>query len=129
MDDTLPPIRHTEVGEAKRLHIFLEGGTLRPRVGLRNKIGDSGEVFARGGRDIVVYRRESAVGTANGTPCSTQSLKSLRTRHLVHQMPVDVDEREAVLVYFDDMIVPDLIVKRSRLRNRRWHGCAFGLGD
>lgn len=49
MDDTLPPIRHTEVGEAKRLHIFLEGGTLRPRVGLRNKICDSGEVFARGG--------------------------------------------------------------------------------
>lgn len=47
MDDALPPVRHAEVRQAKRLDVLLEGGALRPRLGLRDEVFDSREVLAR----------------------------------------------------------------------------------
>src|SRR5438552_3133109 len=44
-----------------------------------------------------------------------QPLEGLRARHLMHQMAVDVDQSHAVGFGMNQVIVPDLIVKRARL--------------
>src|SRR3954452_2572315 len=43
-----------------------------------------------------------------------QPLEGLRARHLMDEVAVDIEERVAVGLRLDDMVVPDLVVKRAR---------------
>ena len=57
-------------------------------------------------------------------PASVEPLEGLRARHLVDQMPVDVEQGRAVVFGVDDVFVPDLVVQRAehghgRARRRR----------
>ena len=52
-------------------------------------------------------------------PRGAQALERLRARHLVDEVAVDVDERRAVGILRDDVVVPDLVVERLR----SGHGC------
>ena len=47
-------------------------------------------------------------------PRAAQALERLRARHLVDEVAVDVDERGAVGLLRDDVVVPDLVVERLR---------------
>ena len=47
-------------------------------------------------------------------PRHAQALERLRARHLVDEMAVDIDEARAAL-RLDDVVVPDLVIKRARL--------------
>jgi len=43
-----------------------------------------------------------------------QAFKRLRARHLVHEMPVNIKQAGAIRLGIDDMVVPDLVIKRAR---------------
>ena len=64
---------------------------------------------AVGGLDVVVDDGERLVGSAHLAPGHAQALEGLRARHLVDEVPVDIDEAEAAL-RVQDMLVPDLVI-------------------
>ena len=64
---------------------------------------------AVGGLDVVVDDGERLVRRAHLAPGQPQALERLRARHLVDEVPVDIDEAE-IAVRVQDMLVPDLVV-------------------
>ena len=46
-------------------------------------------------------------------PASRETLERLRRRHLVQQVPIDVEQARSVLTLGDDVRVPDFVVERS----------------
>ena len=67
-----------------------------------------------GGLDVVVDHGQRLFRRAHLAPVQAQALEGLWARHFMHEMAVDVDEaRAADRVY--DMVVPDLVIQRTRL--------------
>ena len=64
------------------------------------------------GRHVVVGRRDGAMWRADFTARIAKAFKSLWRRHLMHEMPVDIDQARAVLGLVHHMGVPNLVVKR-----------------
>ena len=48
-------------------------------------------------------------------PRQAQALERLRARHLMDEMPVDVEQAGAVRLLVDHMVVPDLVVEGAGL--------------
>ena len=48
-------------------------------------------------------------------PDSAQALERLRARHLVHEVPVDIEQAGAVRLLVDQVVVPDLVVEGAGL--------------
>ncbi|MBG9887278.1 hypothetical protein ABE10_12215, partial [Bacillus toyonensis] len=66
-------------------------------------------------RGVVVFGRDRQVQAAQGPPLGPQPVERLRTRHLVQEVEVDVDEIGlAVLSFDDEVVVPDLLGERTR---------------
>src|SRR5690606_11078353 len=66
------------------------------------------------GRGHVVIREgQRGVGPAYLAAGDAEALERLRARHLMDEVPVDVDEAGPVLLRLDDVTVPDLVEKRS----------------
>jgi hypothetical protein len=100
------------------------------------------------GGQVVVGHRDRLSGGAHRTAGQTQAFEGLRAGHLMHEMPVDIQNAGAVGVLMHHMGVPDLVVKRpwrnhtrapaAKLapvigRDRRWRnhrppGLPIGLG-
>src|SRR6185312_12117136 len=47
-----------------------------------------------------------------------QAFERLRTRHLMYEMAIDINEAGTVRLFVDQMVVPDLVVERTRLGHR-----------
>ena len=75
-------------------------------------IGDA--AAAVGGLDVVVDDGERLFRRAHLAAGHAQALERLRARHLMDEMAVDVEEAQVALGV-DDMVVPDLVVQRTRL--------------
>ena len=73
---------------------------------------------AVGGLDVVVDDGERLVRRAHLAPRHPQALERLRARHLVDEVTVDIDEAE-VAVRLQDMLVPDLVIYRTRRGHHR----------
>ncbi len=71
------------------------------------------------GRDVMVDDSERLFGRADLAAGHAQAFESLRRRHLVNQVTVDVEKTGAVFVLRDDVVVPDLVVEGARCA----HGC------
>ena len=108
VDDALPAVELVEIFDAELGGVLGEFLDLLPALG----IGDA--LAAVGGLDIVVDDGERLLRRAHLAAGQAQPLERLRARHLVHEMAVDVDEAIAALG-LDDVVVPDLVVKRARL--------------
>ena len=79
---------------------------------------------ARGGRRRVIHRREREIRTPNLDAATAQLGKSLRRRHFVHQVKIDVQHcGSAVGLRPDEVIVPDLVYKRSRRGHSAFKDC------
>ena len=39
-----------------------------------------------------------------------QAFERLRTRHLMHEVAIDIEQGRAIILAVDDMVVPDLVV-------------------
>ena len=75
-------------------------------------IGDAAPAI--GGLDVVVDDGERLVRRAHLAAGHPEPLERLRTRDLVDEMAVDVDEAQVALGV-EDVVVPDLVVQRTRL--------------
>ena len=70
-------------------------------------------------RRRVIHRREHEVGTPDRQAFFAQQRKCLRRRDFVDDMQVDVQDRRRIVRFGDDdVVVPDLVEKRSGFRLR-----------
>ena len=103
VDDTLAHIVHVEQLDAERLAVTGQCVYLEPRF----RIIDAAATV--GCRYVVIGDRQRGVGPAHGAAVKPQPFKRLWTGDLVHQVPVDIDQTDTVLLLVDEMGVPDLV--------------------
>src|SRR3546814_5899678 len=63
----------------------------------------------------MVGHRQGQVRSADRPARPPQPFERLRRRHLMDEMPVDIDKAGAVRAPLDDMRIPDLLIERPRL--------------
>ena len=109
MDDALATIALVEIFDAEL-------------PGVRGELFDLNAAFwivdairAIGCRNIVIDHREGFLRRPDPPAAQPQPLEGLGTRYLMHQMTIDVNEARAIGFVMDQMVVPDFIVKRTRL--------------
>ncbi len=128
VDDALAGVELVVIFDAEFARVLGELLHLQTALG----IGDAAAAVGR--LDVVVDDGERLLRRAHLAPRHAQPLEGLRARHLVHEMAVDIEERRAFGPGLDDVVVPDLVVKRARLahellrrRSRRegWLRAAF----
>ena len=93
---------HPEIAAIHRQRIELR---------LRHRIEDRQPAIGR--RHVVIGHRQRQVGAAQATTGEAQAFERLWRRHFVDEVAIDEDQRGAVIEATDDMIVPDLGVKRA----------------
>ena len=114
MDDALAAIAKWKIRlGAVRLDVGVERLDLRARNGVADALGPNAASACCGPR----WRRSTRPARVCG-PRAARPFIRLRARHLVDQMPVDVDERRAVRFGADDMGVPEFVVERTRMHGR-----------
>ncbi len=112
VDDALAAVVLVEILDAEFRDVGGERLDLQPAVGVLDALG------AIGRRNVVVDHRQGALGRVDLASGHAQPLEGLGARHLVDQVPIDVEQRRAVRLGLDDVVVPDLVVERAR----RGHG-------
>ena len=68
-----------------------------------------------GGRHVVIDHEQRLVRRMDLAAGEPQPLERLRRRHLMDDVPVDVDEARAVRLFVDQMVGPDLVVEGAWL--------------
>ena len=111
MDNSLAEVALVEIFDAKFLGI---GGELR---NLNAAFGIVDAMRAVRRRHIVIDHGERLLRRADTPAAQPQALEGLRARHLMHQVAVDINQTGAIRIRMDEMIVPNLIVKRARRRH------------
>ena len=107
MHDALPVIELVEILDAEFRAILAQ------RAHLKCCLGIVDAVAAVGGRHIVIDDGQRFLGRVHAPVRHAQALESLRARHLVDEMAVDIKQARAVALRLDYVIVPNLIVQRS----------------
>src|ERR1700722_14355990 len=98
--------RHTEIFAVLLQSLNLPG---------RNRISDGST--ARLSRNVMVHRRERPLRLPYLAPCHAQSLKRLRRSDLMHQMQIDVQQRQLSGRNTDHVLPPDLVKYCRSLRH------------
>ena len=78
----------------------------------RQRIGDRQMAGGRG--HVVIDRGEGPVGAPHATSRRAQPAERLRRRDFVHEMQVDVEQRQSVVELTDDVRIPEPIEERLR---------------
>ena len=106
VNDAVPVVVHRDVGDRKPPGVV---GQARDLPG-RQTIGQRSASKAR--RNRMVGDGDMGIGPPHGAVFANQAGESLGTRNFLHEMTVDVEERVSVVVILDDVLRPDLVVKR-----------------
>ena len=109
VDDALALVELVEIFEAEQLGVLGEIGDLLLALGIGILLA------AVGGRHVVIDHAQRLFRRAHLAAGEPQTLERLRARHLMDQMPVDIDQAGAVRLFVDQMVVPDLVVKGAGL--------------
>ena len=86
-------------------------GVLGERLDLYRRFRIVDALGAIGGRHVVIDHGKRLFRCADLAPGDAQALEGLWARHLMHQMPVDIEQAGAVRRLVHQMRVPDLIVE------------------
>ena len=113
MDDALADVVHVEEFDAE----FLGVRAQQVDLDLRFLVVDR-HAPARRGRDVVVRHCERQLGPAHRPAVLAQSFEGLGAGDLVHQVPVDIDQACAVVLFMHQVALPDLVEERSGLGHR-----------
>ena len=114
MDDAVPTVVHGDVRDRRTAGRYPSDARLAERQDhplaalLRNRVGTAWSATAI-----------CASGRRTGAVLCNQAGKSLRAGDLLDQMPIDVDQRVTVIVGFDNVLSPNLIVKRKPAHGMR----------
>lgn len=107
VDDALLLVAQGVQPDAELLAVATEGLDLDPARRVRDGAVDGER------RGVVVLGRDRQVEATHRTPGLPQAVERLRTRHLVHEVEVDVEEvGVAVLALDHDVVVPHLLGER-----------------
>ena len=108
------PWRLVEERKVRRRPVRLDVGVERHDLQLAGRVGDAvvAALPAGGGR-VVVGRGHHRTHAPHLAAGQAQALVGLRAGHLVHQVPVDVEDGGAVFLGVDDVVVPDFVVQRA----------------
>src|SRR5205823_5535438 len=98
---------HVKQRNAKLLAVFLQGFDLKGGDGVGNRSA------AGGGRNIVVDGSDGALRLPDFPVARTQTIKGLGRCNLVHEMEVDVEERQSSRRGADYVVIPDFFKKSS----------------
>ena len=109
MDDALAAVALVIILDAEVLGVLRQRGDLQRGFGIVDAKG------AVGGRHVVVDHGQRLLGRADGAAGHAQTLEGLRAGHLMHQMPVDIEQAGAVGRLVHQMGVPDLVVEGAGL--------------
>ncbi len=113
MDDALADVALVIIFEAEIL------GVLGQRLDLDTAfLVLDAEMAIRRGRNVVVNDSQRLFRRAHLAAGQAQAFESLRRRHFVNQVAVDIEKTDAVLISGDDVVVPDLVIQGT--------GCAHG---
>ena len=107
MHDALALVLDLELQDAELVAVLIQGFHLNPRYRVNNAFNAPGTV---GGGYVVIRRRQVGVQPPGLTSGQTKALEGLRRGDFVQQMPVDVNQRGAVIPLFDEMVVPQFVV-------------------
>ena len=110
MDDTLFLRCRRDVADAEFGCVAFKRGELRGAFRVGNRQHHAIRITARRGGQIVIGHRERQFGPPHRPSGYPQPLKRLRTGHFVHQMPVNIDQRGAIIAGFNHVRVPDFFV-------------------
>ena len=102
VDDSLIRRIHIKQAHAKLFAVGLQGRNLPGG----NQVGNGGA--ARLGRNVVIHGGHGPQGLAYFSSGDSQAIKSLRRRHLMHQMKVDIENWRAVAGLRDQVRIPNL---------------------
>ena len=109
MDDALAAVALMVILDAEILGVLGERGDLQRRLRIVDAHG------AVGGRHVVVDHGQRLLRRAHAAAGHAQALEGLRAGHLMHQMPVDIEQAGAVRRLVHQMGVPDLVVEGAGL--------------
>jgi hypothetical protein len=106
MDDALALVVHVEIGQAVALGVGVERLDLQPR----DRVGDA--AGARRGRHVVVGHGQVGRDAPRLPVGGAQAVEGLRAGHLVHQVPVYVQNCRAIIFGPHNVGFPKFVVKR-----------------
>ena len=109
VNDALALIELVEIFEAEMLGVLGEIGDLLLALGIRILQPPIG------GRHVVIDHAQRLVRRVHLAAGEAQAFERLRARHLMHEMPVDIDQAGAARFLVDQMVGPDLVVERAGL--------------
>ncbi len=111
VDDALALVEFVEIFEPEQLGVLGQVSDLRRALGIG--------IFlpAIGRRHVVIDHAQRLVRRMHFAAGKPQAFEGLRACHLMHEVPVDIDEAGAVRLFVDEVIVPDFVVERTRLRH------------
>ena len=88
------------------------------KFGVLGEIGDLRRAFrigiglaAVGRRHVVIDDEQRLFRRAHFAAGEAQAFESLRRRHFMHEMTIDVEQAGAVRLLINQMIVPDFVVE------------------
>src|SRR5262245_26919466 len=113
VDDALVAVAKREIRlRPETAHVGVERFDLQAR----GRVGNA--VLPVPGRRVVIGGRDDRVRAPDVAARELQAVEGLRARDFVHEMPVDVEERRAVVLDVHGVARPELVVKS--LRRHGW---------
>ena len=109
MHDALAAVALVIIFDAEILGVLGERGDLQRQLRIVDAFG------AVGGRHVMVDHGQRLLRRAHPAPRHAQPLEGLRAGHLMHQMPIDIEQAGAVGRLMHQMGVPDLVVEGAGL--------------
>ncbi|MNL10809.1 hypothetical protein D3C87_1316210 [compost metagenome] len=106
MDDALAVIGHLELGDAEGVAV----GVQRIDLELRDGVGDALRTVR--GRHVVVGHGQVRADAPDRTLRQLQPLERLRAGHFMQQVAIDVEQRRAVFLDVDGVVIPEFVVER-----------------
>ena len=73
----------------------------------------------------MIRHRHGRLGVTHLAVIDPEPLESLSAGDFVNQMPVDIEDSVAILQSIDDVVVPDLIVKRTGFGHSAYSSAAW----
>ncbi|MNF53551.1 hypothetical protein D3C84_349390 [compost metagenome] len=110
VNDALAHVIHFEFGDAIFVAVFIEGLHLQTRHLVDNGV-DTALAF-RGGRHVVIRRGDVGIDAPGFAIGQAQAFESLRRRHFVNDVTIDIDQRRTIVALLDQMRIPELVVER-----------------
>jgi hypothetical protein len=105
VDDALAGVVHVELLDAVAGAVLVQGINLEPRYRVRDAVG------AIGGGHVVIGHRDVGVAPPGLPAGERQTFEGLGRGDLVHEMPIDVDQAVAILIFMNDVGIPEFVIK------------------